>query len=324
MNLRTITRLPSFVAAALVLLVWAACPAVAGAAREPSAPATSGQSPDAQAHEVSIREAAAPTRESADAQDDDARRYFAEPSDAQRRAAELFDAGIGAWRESRYARAEELWLAALDTIGAPPVTDTADAVLFDRHAFLFNLGNAAFRAERPLEAAGWYRAALVHQPRHAATHDNLELARQRAELDGGSGLEPTAAWGAYLAAWTPGEARWLALIGLGPLAVTLLIEALRGGRAALIWAGLALLLAVVLFAPLARHHLTADERPLMVIAPEGVALRSEARTGATIVARAAAGEDVLRRDALPEWIQVERTDGTLGWAPRADLFDLRR
>ncbi|QDU85461.1 hypothetical protein Pla163_25920 [Planctomycetes bacterium Pla163] len=324
MEQRSIARLRPFVAAALVLFAWTARPAAADPARGPFTSLVTVQGSGAQARESSVVEAAAPTPESGGAKDEEAGRFFSEPSDAQRRAAELFDAGVGAWRESRYGRAEELWLVALDTIGAPPETDSADAVLFDRHALLFNLGNAAFRAERPLEAVGWYRAALRHQPRHAATHDNLELARQRAELDGGTGLEPTAAWGAYLAAWTPGEARWLALLGLGPLAVTLLIEALRGGRAAMLWAGSALVVAGVLFAPLVHGHLTADERPQMVIAPEGVSLRSEARTGSTVVARAAAGEDVLRRDALPEWIQVELADGTLGWVPRAELFDLRR
>lgn len=254
---------------------------------------------------------------------DDAQRFFDEPSDAQRRAAELFNAGVAAWRENRYGRAEELWIAALGSIGAPLETDSSDAVLFNRHALLFNLGNAAFRAERPLESVAWYRAALRHQPRDAATHDNLELARQWAELDDPASSGPAAAWRAYLTSWTPGEARWLALIGLGPLALTLLIEALRGGRAAMIWAGLALLAAALLFAPLAHHHLTSDERPQMVIAPGGIALRSEARMGATTVARVPAGADVLRRDVLPEWVQVELADGTLGWAPRADLFDLR-
>jgi len=255
----------------------------------------------------------------------DAPRYFAEPTPEQQRAAELFDAGVAAWREGRHARAEELWLETLRVIGPPVEATASDQVLFDRHALLHDLGNAAYRAGRHLEAVGWYEAALRHRPRHAATRSNLELAERAAGLERADGSSGTAeAWAAYLELWTPAEARWLALLGLVPLAIALLVEAVRGGRAAVLWAVASLCLAVVLVAPHANHRAHEDASPHLVIAEGGAIVHAEARAAATGVGRVEPGDLVERVDALPDWIRVETRDGANGWVRKDALFALRR
>lgn len=256
---------------------------------------------------------------------DDAPRLFDEPSPLQLHATQLFETGVAAWREGRHARAEELWRETLRVLGPPREPSSSDEVLFDRHAVLFDLGNAAFRGARYLEAIGWYRAALRYEPRHAGTRANLELATARAGLDPHASASDTlGVWRSYLAAWTPGEARWLALFGLAPLALALLVEAVRGGRAAALWALACFAAALLLVAPLLHLRATADDVPYLVVDPNGTALRSEARAAAATVGRIEAGATVQRVDALPEWVRVETDAGASGWVPADDVFELRR
>lgn len=256
---------------------------------------------------------------------DDAPRYFAEPTDEQRRAAELFDAGVSAWREGRHARAEELWLETLRVIGPAQEPTASDQVVFDRHALLFDLGNAAYRAGRHLEAVGWYRAALEHRPRHGGTRDNLELARQAAGIDGADGAGGTGeVVRAYVRLWTPAEARWLALFGLLPLGLALLVEAVRGGRAAVLWAVVALVVAIALVAPHVHHRGQAEAAPFLVVDDGGATIHSEARGSSPGVGRVEAGDEVEVIDLLPDWLRVETSDGTNGWVEREALFALRR
>jgi SH3-like domain-containing protein len=52
---------------------------------------------------------------------------------------------------------------------------------------------------------------------------------------------------------------------------------------------------------------------LFVTQPEGAALLSEPRDGATLVSRAPAATEVERTDALAGWWRVRTSDGTSGW-----------
>jgi len=235
----------------------------------------------------------------------------------------LFDAGVAAWREGRHERAGELWLASLERLGAPDPAPRADGPFVDRHVLLANLGNAAFRSGAAGEAVGWYSAALAYAPRDPATLANLALARERANLP----EPPRHGWRgaaeALAARITDGEARLLALIGLGPLALALLFEALRNGRRGVFAVLVALCLAAVCLVPLATRHLAQRTAPHLVLR-SGVDLLAEAQAGATAVGALAPGAVVEVVDELPHWLAVARDGAPPAWAPRAALFALER
>jgi hypothetical protein len=248
---------------------------------------------------------------------------FDDPSQVERDASALFDAGVSTWREGRYERAGELWLAALARLG-PRDPDGASAdVAFDRHALLVNLGNAAFRAGRHGEAVGWYLAAERIAPRDARTRANLALARERAGLPAPSrgtlaDLRTSLAGGVSHA-----EARWLAVLGCVVLAVGLVHEALRRTARSALGAVFAVVLCLAASTPLVLQELAAGDAPHLVLRPS-VDVRSEPRAASSAVGAVAGGDVVHVVDALPEWLRVELPGGRAGWVPREDLFDLVR
>lgn len=217
-----------------------------------------------------------------------------------------------------------MWLELLDDLPREPAPHRVPERRFDRGALLYALGNAAYRAEDELEALGWYRAAQRYWPRHEDLQDNLELAAERA----GVPSRPPRGFVDSVLVWmhkvTPPEARWLALLGLLPLAVGLLYEAMAGGRAARLLAAGAALLSLGLASPLLVEHFLPERMESMVIDPDGTALRSEPQPSAARVGRVEPGEQIWRLDTLSDWERVETRGGERGWIAAEDAFDLNR
>jgi tetratricopeptide (TPR) repeat protein len=235
----------------------------------------------------------------------------------------LFDAGVAAWREGRHARAGELWLATLERLGPPDRAPVGGEPIVDRHVLLANLGNAAFRSGDPARAVGWFGAALAYAPRDAATLANLALARERAELPEPARRGWRGALEALAARVTDGEARLLALLGLVPLALALLFEALRSGRRGVVGVVVTACVAGAALFPLAARHFVRQEAPHLVLR-SGVDLLAEAQEGATAVGALAPGAVVEVVDELPRWLAVARDGAPPAWAPRDALFALER
>ena len=235
-----------------------------------------------------------------------------------------FDAGVDAWRLGDYATAENHWMAVLDELTSMPIEVDGHETVVDRHALLHDLGNAAFRLERPLEAVGWYMAALRHAPRDVETHENLALARREAGLESEPNPDFVRSLTDALGLFTPAESRWLALIGLLPLLVCLLGEAARGGR---LWRGLlvlSILIGVAATAPLVRHGLRGGERPVLIVDEQRVEYRAEPLEERPSIGAVEPGAVVQALDALPDWIRIETVEGDRGWVSRGAVFELVR
>lgn len=194
----------------------------------------------------------------------------------------------------------------------------------ERARVLFDLGNVAYRQGRTLESVGWYTAALRLRPRDGDTWANLEHARREAKLEPADRGDLKATLRRLLGAFTPAEARLLALAGLLTWAGALAFEALRGGRAgrwlAIGGAGFALLFA----APCLHGAWTDVDRPALVVEEGKALVRSEPRTDAAVVSEAPAGSEVEEVDALPGWTKIRLADGAEGWVGTAAVFALAR
>lgn len=236
----------------------------------------------------------------------------------------LFDAGLERWRASDVRGAEALWLRALEVAGPqPPLSHRQDTVL-DRWALCHNLGNAAFRDERPLEAVAWYRAALRHRPRELDTLDNLVLAERAAELPDDGEVDFVRSLMQLLELVSREEAPWLALVGLLPLGVILLAEALRGGRGWRWLSLLAVLSALTCLAPFLRYRLQESEPTVMVVDESGLERRREPLSERPVVGRWAPGTELRVVDRLADWHRLVDASGERGWVSSAGLFDLDR
>lgn len=191
---------------------------------------------------------------------------------------------------------------------------------------LYDLGNVAFRAKKPLEAVGWYTAALELAPRDEAVWANLEHARREAGLDPADRGDLVATLRRAMTSFTRGESELLAAGAALAWGLLLAFEAVRGGRLGrrLAFAGGAFV--ALAFAPLFTHLATSARDPMLVIAPKErpLALHSEPRTESATIAQAASGALVERYDELPGWTAIELEDGTRGWTPAEDVFALRR
>lgn len=231
------------------------------------------------------------------------------------RAAAQTDAGTAAYRTGDLAGARQAWTAELDA--------SKSLAGDERARVLYDLGNVAFREGQVLESVGWYTASLRLRPRDADAWANLEHARRVAKLEPADRGDLRATIRRVLGAFTPDEARWLALGGMLACAATLAFEALRGGRGArwLAFGGAAF--ALLLAAPWIHGAWTDVERPALVI-ENRVDVRSEPRKDASTVAFAEAGALVEHVDALPGWEKIRLADGTEGWANDAAVFDLAR
>lgn len=225
------------------------------------------------------------------------------------------DLAVDAYRKGELDTARAEWSALL-----------ADAEGPEKARLLYDLGNVAFRAARPLEAVGWYTAALRLAPRDADAWANLEHARREAGLEPADRGDLTATLARVVTAFTRRESELLALGGVLVLGAALAYEALRGGRVARRVAIVAALLAACSFAPLATHLVRSGGDPLISIAPRErpLAVHSEPRDDAAVVAEVQPGERLQRVDELPDWTRVELSDGTQGWTRTSSVFALDR
>lgn len=220
---------------------------------------------------------------------------------------------VEAYRRGEWEQAGELWRAAL----ADP---TLPAHCAERGRILHNLGNAAYRAERKLEAVAWYTLALEQRPRDASSWANLELARSECGLEPQDRGDLASTLGRAAGSWTQAEAGWIAVGGLLLAALALGFEALRGGRAGrlAVAAGLSCLLLCLI--PLVLERMR-DPRPwTLCVERSPVPLRSEPREEAAGIADWLPGARGVRIDELPDWVKLELGDGTQGWVPRTSCF----
>ncbi|MCY2961131.1 MAG: SH3 domain-containing protein [Planctomycetota bacterium] len=223
---------------------------------------------------------------------------------------------IAAYRAGDLARARESWTRVL--AAEPRVAGD------ERARILHNLGNLAFREGRVLESVGWFSASLRLRPRDADTWSNLEHARREAKLDPADRGDLGATLRRLLSAFTPSEARLLALGGLCAWAAALAFEALRGGRTARWFALGGAAFALLLASPWVHGVVTRVDRPALVVEEGKALVRSEPRTEAAVVAEAAAGSEVEEVDALPGWSKIRTAEGLEGWVAATSTFGLAR
>jgi tetratricopeptide (TPR) repeat protein len=221
-----------------------------------------------------------------------------------------FAAGVQSYRDGAWADARANFLEAL----------AAGDV--ERGSVLRNLGNVAYREGKPLEAAGWFTAAVREAPRDAEAWRNLEFARREAGLDPADrgDLRDTAVRLATMLRLDEAERLVLSLLAL--LALVLVWEALRGGLASKIAACSVSVLLALAFVPYGVQWAAQDARPQFVIQPEGAALNSEPRDAAALVGRLTPASVVEQIDALPGWVRVRSDAGLSGWSRESSLLSL--
>jgi len=233
---------------------------------------------------------------------------------AQVAAGSSAERALEAYRSGSHELAHELWRLELDA-GVSASIGPAAA--------LRNLGNAAFRLRRPLEAAAWYTAALRLAPRDATLWHNLEFVRREAGLEPADRGDLTATGKRFASAWTQPECERALLALLVALAIVLAWEALRGGALPRACA-LALLALIALAAvPWTWQLRHAERDTLFVVQPEGAALLSEPRSEAALVARLSPASEVERTDALPGWWRIRTAEGATGWIADSGAIALR-
>lgn len=233
-----------------------------------------------------------------------------------------FQAGVSAYRAGDYGEARRLWSDLLASAPKMLAPGHGQPLHFDVGRLLYNLGNACLRCGQPLEALGAYSAASRLAPRDAALRANLARARAAAGLPEAPPPRLTRQLAAWLAWPTPAERRWMALLGLLPVALALLYEALAGGRGARRALAVCLLLAAGAAAPLFHELLGPSAPEVLVVSPGGAPLYSEPRLEARQVGQAAAGETLRELDALPGWRRVAGPTGPAAWTPAGGLFHL--
>lgn len=219
--------------------------------------------------------------------------------------------GVQAYREGDAATAANVWRR-LYAAGAPGL---------DPAALACNLGNAAYRLGRPLEAALWFEAGVRYAPRDADAWANLELAREKAGLDPADRGDLSDTLSRLVHALTLAEAERalfvLALLFAGALAARAWWGGVGLRRASWILAGATLLACVPWAAGLRR----ASEPDWAVVEPGGVELHSEPRPDAPRVGRIEPGTRVGRVDALPGWVRVSSGASLSGWLRESAVRD---
>ena len=226
-------------------------------------------------------------------------------------------AALEAYRAGDLETARVLWSEVLEE-GRETLADGQRARL------CYNLGNIAARREAWLVAAGWYTASLRLRPRDADTWSNLELVRLEAGLEAADRGDLQGTLARLLGSLTPAESRWLALLGLLPLALALAGEALRGGGGWRLFSWGGLVLAVLLALPWLRHELAPRGAQVLVIAEEAQRARNEPRMDGSPVGELAPGSVHPLVDELPGWVELELSAGRRGWVRAGQVLGLDR
>lgn len=243
--------------------------------------------------------------------------WFATSASATNTAATSDAKAIEAYRKGDLDTARTEWIAVLDDAEHAPRGAERGRILYD-------LGNVAFRQGKPLEAVGWYTAAVRLRPRDSDTWANLEQARSAAKLEPADRGDLTATLQRIVRAFTPSEARWLALTGIVLLALGLVLEAVRGGRFGRVAAFAGVLAAIVLGIPCLDQHTRTNADPMIAIENDKAIVRSEPRDTAAVVGEVPAGEEIERRDELSDWTKVRLEGGVEGWTKKSSVFPLHR
>lgn len=222
---------------------------------------------------------------------------------AEDEAATRYAQAVQAYREGDAATAANVWRRLYRT-GAPGL---------DPAALAFDLGNAAYRLGRPLEAALWFEASVRHAPRDVDAWANLELARERAGLPPADRGDLADTLARLLHALTLAEAEWLLVLSALALALALAGRLWWGGAALrrATWALGALTLLALL--PWAANLRRAGEPTWAVVERGGAELASEPRDDAPRVGRLEPGQRVEHVDALPGWVRVRAGERLSGW-----------
>jgi len=223
--------------------------------------------------------------------------------------AEAFEQAVAAYRAGDWQSAETLWRGLLGAHG------------IDQASVLYDLGNAAWRAERPLEAAAWYTACLRLAPRHRDAWANLEFVRAQAGVEPADrgDLRSTARRAVY--SLDQAESEWLALACAALFTAALCFEAVRGGALARRLAFTAAVVLAVGLAPWIAHLARGDTRALFVVAAEGGALRSAPASDAALIGRLEAASEAELVDALPGWVRA-RAGAIEGWVEEGAVHAL--
>ncbi len=226
-------------------------------------------------------------------------------------------AAQAAYRAGDFSTASASWRAVLES-------DESAALPRERARVLYNLGNAAFRAGRTLEAVGWYTASLRLRPRDAETWHNLEYARNAAKLEPADRGDLSATLNRLFSSLTVAESEWLVIGVVLAWAGVLAMEALRGGRTWRILALVGAFAVVVSFVPWMFSVSRAGSDTVLAIQDGKLGVKSEPRADAAVIAEANAGDELERLDGLPDWTKVELADGTVGWVEARSVFSLDR
>jgi tetratricopeptide (TPR) repeat protein len=223
-----------------------------------------------------------------------------------------FADAAAAYRAGDYETARTLWLEVL----------REEQPTVERASVLYDLGNVAWREGRALEAAAWYTACIREAPRHGDAWNNLEFVRSEAGLEPADRGDLLSTLRRLLGAFTPAEAEWFAVACTGLLALTLALEALRGGALFRRLSFAALVLLALGLVPWLWSLVQSGGSPVFVVANDGAALRSQPAEGGTVVGRLLPGSEADRIDSLPGWVRVERADGARGWVAADEVVPI--
>jgi len=197
----------------------------------------------------------------------------------------------------------------------------------DRGIVLFDLGNVAYRSGHLLKAVAYYTAATEHLRRDADLWHNLELARSRAGLEPADAGDLGDTVAHALALPSDAELLFAGWLIVGLLGLALGAEALFGGRAAKLVAGVLALAFVGNLLLLQARAAGAHETPAMVIVEGGAELHSEPRAGLATGVRLEPAQEVEVLDQLGSagepgaWVKVSTEAGD-GWVSSAEVLVL--
>ncbi len=228
------------------------------------------------------------------------------------------DLAMQAYRAGDYSQAITRWQDELTDLGAAgPISER-------RGHLCYNIGNALYRADKPMHAVAWFQAGLRHLPRNGDLRANLNFVRGEMGLGPAKGDGLTATLGDLISRWTPGESKGMALWSLAGFAILLFMEAMYGGS---LWRGLALISSgavLVFWLPLVRHGIFPDQPASMVIAERKTPGRSEPRPDARPLDHLDPSQLVYPEDTWQDWVKVRTSQGKEVWLDQDKVVSIWR